>query len=174
MVICSRCFRPLQSAPALPSHRQSHSIRETLMYFTCALIGTMDRTYFSTIQAMLRAIWFNSWKATAGDIQRQPHRRCAFTARFHDCWRVEKGLTWLRPTPAGNRAPGFETHARFERKLAALELERVQRMIAIFTHTLKMKVALDLQKEGSTWNSLDEDHKILRSLLNNNNNKKNP
>lgn len=37
----------------------------------------------------------------------------------------------------GRKAPGFEMHARVERRLAGLELEQVQSVIAIFTHSLR-------------------------------------
>ena len=37
----------------------------------------------------------------------------------------------------GRETPGSVMHARVERRLAGLELEHVQSMIAIFTHSLR-------------------------------------
>lgn len=73
------------------------------------------------------------------------------------------------------KAPGFETHARVERKLARLEVEPVQSMIAIFTRIEdESGTVLDLKNEESTCNSLNKDLKILLRLLNNDiNNRKN-
>ena len=36
---------------------------------------------------------------------------------------------------SGGEAPGFEMHAKVKRRLAGLELEHVQSVIAIFTHS---------------------------------------
>lgn len=133
MVICNRCFRPLQSAPAPPSqHHRPLNPWNPLMYFTCALIGTMARTHFSTIQNMLRAIWMNSRRALQlWVIHKGGHMS---PARLRELKRAD-----VVEAHTGRKTPGFEMQARVERRLAGLELEHVQSMIAIFTHSLRWK-----------------------------------
>ncbi len=142
MVIWNRCFRPLHSASAPPSHH--HRLLRpwnSLMYFTCALIGTMARTHFSAIQNMLWAIWMNSWRVLQ---LRAMHKGSHIDAvRLRELKRADVVLAHT-----GRKTPGFEMHARVERRLARLELEYVQSMIAIFTHSQRWKwhTASDLQK----------------------------
>lgn len=61
-------------------------------------------------------------------------------------------------THTGRKAPGFEMHARAERRLAVEELENLQSVIALlffffFLHIVKDESgnAFVLQKGGSTW-----------------------
>lgn len=107
------------------------------MYFTCALVGTMDKTHFSTIQSMLLEIWMNPRRAPQLWVIHKGSRMDA--ARLQCSFMIGSELKRADVVEAhtGRKAPGFEMHARVERRLAGLELEHVQSMIAIFTHSLR-------------------------------------
>lgn len=131
LVICSRCFRPLHHPPtttAAPSVKLFHMCfdrnngKNTFQHCWKHVMGMNSQSaHFHCGWAIAAATWTLS------------NLRCTFKISS------ELKRADLDEAHTGRKAPGFKMHARVERNLAGVELEHVQSMIAIFTHSLRWK-----------------------------------